>query len=131
MSIFGIVFVLGQISAALAAVPPPDGSSPVDVPIFSASVLAPPDSQGKGPSSSSEDDGLDVPLQSLVADPSGPLLADAAANSTSAGVVVASSRTVVVTFAEDVTFEASSSHVGETVPSSWREEPYARVSCRR
>ena len=81
-----------------------------------------PDSQGKKPSSS-DDDGLDVPLQSLVADPSGPLLADAAANFTSVGGVVASSRTAVVTFAEEVTFDASSSHAGETAPPPGEKKP--------
>ena len=113
--IFGIVFVLGRISAAVAAVPPPDGSSPAVIPVSSASVPVPPDSQGKR-RSSSEDEGLDVPLQSLVATPYRTPLADAATNLTPAGGVVASSRVAVVTFAEDVTFGASSSHVGETVP---------------
>ena len=109
------MFVLGQVSAVVAAVPPPGGISPEIVPTSSASVPAPPDSQGKEPSSS-DDDGLGVPLQSLVADPSGPLLADAAANFTSVGGVVSSSRTAAVTFAEEVTVEATSSHAGETAP---------------
>ena len=114
-SIFGKVFVLGQISAAVAAVPPPDGSSPAAIPVSSASVPVPLDSQGKRPSSS-EDEGLYVPSQSLVANPSRPLLADAAVNFATAGGVAASSRVAVVTCAEDITFGASSSHVGETVP---------------
>ena len=55
--------------------------------------------------------------------PLDPYLADAAANFTSAGGVVASSRTAVVIFAEDVTFGASSSHVGETVPPPGEKNP--------
>ena len=120
------MFVLGQLSAAVAAVPS-DGISPGIVPTSSASVLAPPGSQVKEPSSS-DDAGLDVPLQSLVAGPSGLLFADAAVNITSVGGVVASSRTAVVTFAEEVTVEASSSHAGETAPPPQEENPMTALT---
>ena len=67
------------------------------VPTPSASVPVPPVSQGKEPSSSG-DEGLDVPLQDLVADYAGPILADVAANVTSACGIATSSRTDVVSF---------------------------------